>query len=116
MSRDRARRAIRIKDEAGTSTLEVAGLLTTCLIVLLVLMQAGLALYSITATETAARQAARAYSLDQPPYGAAVAALPGWLEPEVSTFGLAHGVTVVTEVPTLVPGVTISVTRSAELP
>lgn len=106
----------RTDNESGTSTLEVAGLVVVCAMVMMVLVQGGLALYGVTATETAARHAARAYSLDQDPGVAAAAALPGWLAPTVSTFGPGHGVQVETSVPQVVPGMNLTVVRSAVMP
>jgi Flp pilus assembly protein TadG len=107
------------RDERGTSTLEVAGLAPLVLMITLALLYAGFALYGITATQTAARQAARAASLDQDPYTAADAALPGWLEPQVSTFAVAGsgtGVRVRTDLPDFLPGTDLVVTREAVMP
>lgn len=107
------------RGERGTSTLEVAGLAPLVLMITLALLYAGFALYGITATQTAARQAARAASLDEDPYAAADAALPGWLEPDVSTYptsGSGTGVRVRTDLPDFLPGTDLVVTREAVMP
>lgn len=111
----------RARHERGTSTLEVAGLAPMFLLVLMLLLYAGFALYGITATQTAARQAARAASLGQDPVTAARAALPGWLEPEVSTAPAGSGgegtaVRVRTDLPGFLPGTDLTVTREAVMP
>ena len=106
-------------DESGTSTLEVAGLAPLVLMITLALLYAGFALYGITATQTAARQAARAASLGDDPVTAADAALPGWLEPDVSTYpagGSGTGVRVRTDLPDFLPGTDLVVTREAVMP
>ena len=106
-------------DERGTSTLEVAGLAPLVLMITLALLYAGFALYGITATQTAARQAARAASLGEDPYAAADAALPGWLEPDVRTYpasGSGTGVRVRTDLPDFLPGTDLVVTREAVMP
>jgi hypothetical protein len=107
------------RDERGTSTLEVAGVAPVVLFVTLALLYAGFALYGITATQTAARQAARAASLGDDPAAAADAALPGWLEPDVSTYGVGSsgsGVRVRTNLPDFIPGTDLAVTREAVMP
>jgi hypothetical protein len=107
------------RDERGTSTLEVAGLAPLVLMITLAVLYAGFALYGITATQTAARQAARAASLDEDPYAAADAALPGWLEPDVSTYPVAGsgvGVRVRTDLPDFLPGTDLVVSREAVMP
>lgn len=106
------------RDDRGTSTLEVAGLAPVVLLVALALLYAGLGLYGITATQTAARQAARAASLGDDPAAAARAALPGWLPPDVTAFPTADGTTVRvrTDLPDLLPGTDLAVTREAVMP
>ena len=105
--------------ETGTSTLEVAGIAPLLLLVTIGLLYAGFALYGITATQTAARHAARAASLGQDPAAAADAALPGWLEPDVSTYPAGDsgtGVRVRTNLPDPLPGRDLVVTREAVMP
>jgi hypothetical protein len=110
------RAARRTASERGTSTLEVAGLAPLVLIVAFALVNAGFVLYGISAAQTAARQAARAYSLGQDPHAAASAALPRWLGSDVTTFSPGHGVRVRVDLPDLVPGTDLSVTREAVMP
>jgi TadE-like protein len=107
------------RTERGTSTLEVAGLAPLVLMITLALLYAGFALYGITATQTAARQAARAASLGEDPFAAADAALPGWLAPEVSSFPTGSSGTTVrvrTDLPDFLPGTDLRVTREAVMP
>ena len=107
------------RSERGTSTLEVAGIAPLVLMLTLALLYAGFALYGITATQTAARQAARAASLGEDPYQAADAALPGWLEPEVDSFPTGDSGTTVrvrTDLPDFLPGTDLHVTREAVMP
>lgn len=104
------------RGESGTSSLEVVGLFASMLAIMILLIQAGVALYAVTATETAARHAARAYSLGSDPYDAASSSLPDWLDHEVTLVGTAHGVEIESSVPILVPGFDLTVTRSAEMP
>jgi len=111
----------RRRGQRGTSTLEVAGLAPMLLLVLIVMLYAGFALYGVSATQTAARHAARAASLGQDPVSAARAALPGWLEPEVSTApagssGDGTAVRVRTDLPGFLPGTDLTVTREAVMP
>lgn len=109
---------VRRPDERGTSTLEVAGLAPVVLLVAMALLYAGLALYGVTATQTAARQGARAASLGDDPAAAARAAVPGWLTPEVTSFPTADGTTVRvrTDLPDFLPGTDLAVTREAVMP
>lgn len=108
------------RDQRGTAALEVIGLAPLVLLLTLVLLYSGLALYGITATQTAARQAARAESLGENPYGAAGAALPGWLQPvSVDPQPVGDGgtrISVTTDLPDLLPGTDLLVTRSAAMP
>jgi pilus assembly protein CpaE len=113
---DRSRR-----DQRGTATLEVAGLAPLILLVLIVMLYAGFALYGVSATQTAARHAARAAALGQDPAAAARAALPGWLEPQVTSApaGSSPDGTVVrvrTDLPDFLPGTDLAVTREAVMP
>lgn len=108
------------RDQRGTSTLEVVGLAPIVLLITLLLLYGGLALYGITATQTAARQAARAASLGDSPYGAADAALPEFLEPaDVHVQPLGDGgtrISVTTDLPGMLPGTDLLVTRSVAMP
>lgn len=117
MSRDRRPPARpRRRGEDGTSALEVVGVAPLVLVAILALLYVAFAVHGITAAQTAARQAARAYSLGQDPAAAAEAALPGWFAAEVSTFGPGYGVRVRLDLPDVVPGRELSVTRQAVMP
>lgn len=102
--------------ERGTSTLEVVGLLPVVAVALVALMQAAIAAYAITATQTAARQGARAESQGDSASAAVRAALPDWLPASISTFGPGHGVRVTVDLPDVVPGTNLNVTRDAVMP
>lgn len=104
------------RSEQGTSALEVAGVAPLVLVAVLALLYAAFAVHGVSAAQTAARQAARAYSLGQDPAAAAEAALPGWFAAEVSTFGPGYGVRVRLDLPDVVPGRELSVTREAVMP
>ncbi|QNN54156.1 TadE/TadG family type IV pilus assembly protein [Nocardioides mesophilus] len=109
-------RSPRRGDQRGTSTLEVAGIAPVFLLVTLVLLYCGFAFYGITATQTAARQAARAASLGEDPSAAAADAMPDWLPHTVSTFHGGTGVRVTTNLPDLLPGTDLLVSRDAVMP
>jgi len=102
--------------EDGTSTLEVAGMAPLVVLVAFSLIQAAFAAYGITAAQTAARQGARSYSLNQPAEAAVDNALPSWLPATVETFGPGHGVKVHVNLPDFVPGSDLIVTRQAVMP
>ncbi|CAN5315505.1 hypothetical protein BH18ACT9_BH18ACT9_01150 [soil metagenome] len=104
------------RDQRGTSTLEVAGLAPLILFLTLVLLYCAFAFYGITATQTAARQGARAASLGEDPGNAASAAMPGWLPHSVSTFHGGTGVRVTANLPDLLPGTDLLVSRDAVMP
>ena len=102
--------------ENGTSALEVAGIAPLIALVAFSLVQAAFAAYGITATQTAARQGARAYSLDQSPGVAVDKALPDWLPATTQTFSPGHGVRVHVNLPDFLPGTDLIVTREAVMP
>ena len=104
------------KSEKGTSALEVAGIAPLIALVALSLVQAAFAAYGITATQTAARQGARAYSLNESPSVAVDNALPGWLPATTQTFSPGHGVRVQVNLPDFIPGSDLIVTREAVMP
>ncbi len=107
---------IRKRSERGTSALEVAGIAPLIALVAMALIQAAFAAYGISATQTAARQGARADSLGQDPAAAVRAALPSWLPATVQTFGPGHGVRARVNLPDLIPGSDLIVTREAVMP
>ena len=103
-------------DDKGTTALEVAALAPIVALVAMALVQAAFAAYGITATQTAAREGARAASLDRNVNVAVENALPSWLPATVETFGPGHGVRVHVDLPDLVPGTNLIVTREAVMP
>lgn len=102
--------------ESGTTALELVGIVPLVGIVLGALIQASLAAYGISATQTAAREGARAYSLGQDPTSAVSNALPSWLPAKVTIFGPDHGVRAAVDLPDLIPGADLIVTRKAVMP
>lgn len=110
-------RPARRHGQRGSSSMEFLGLAPVVLLIAVALLQAGFSLYGISATQTAARQAARAASLGEDPFLAADAALPGWLTlDDVTAVGIGNGVRVRTDLPDIVPGTDLTVTREAILP
>lgn len=107
---------MKTRREQGTTAVEMTVMAPIVLLVALALAHGALAIYGITATQTAARQAARAFSLNEDPAAAARDALPGWLPSVTETFGPDHGVIVRVDLPDVVPGTELIVTRRAELP
>jgi hypothetical protein len=104
------------RDQRGSSTLELVGIAPLVLLTLLVLLYCAFAFYGITATQTAARQAARAASLGESPYAAADAAMPGWLPHDVEVFHGGTGVRITSNLPDLLPGTDLLVSREAVMP
>lgn len=102
--------------ESGSSALEVAAMAPIVALIAMALVQAAFAAYGITATQTAAREGARAASLNRDVDVAVGNALPSWLPATVETFGPGHGVRVHVDLPDLVPGTNLIVTREAVLP
>jgi Flp pilus assembly pilin Flp len=104
------------RDERGTTAMEVAGIAPLVALICLVLVQAAFAAYGITAAQTAARQGARAASLGQDPTSAVENALPSWLPATVEEFGPGNGVRAKVDLPDIVPGTDLVVTREAVMP
>lgn len=109
------------RGERGTSTLEVAGLAPLVLLVAFILVTAGFSLYGIAAAQSAAKHGARVFSVDGDPgaaEAAAISAVPGWLgssaQADVATGG--HRVRVRVDLPDVVPGRDLAVTREAVMP
>jgi Flp pilus assembly protein TadG len=95
-----ARRPGRAERERGQATLELVGLIPVLLVTLAVVLQVMSMAYTAHAAAQAARDGARAYSLDQSPVAAAQASLPGAVQlVDVSTYGPDHGVTVTVKAP-----------------
>lgn len=104
------------RNERGTSTLEVAGMAPLVVLVLLILVQAAMALYGITTAQTAARQGARAYSQGSDPYSVVRKSVPSWMGVKVVTFGPGHGVKATLDLPDIVPWYNLKVTRETVMP
>lgn len=104
-----------MRDDAGTSVLELVGFVPVVGLVLLALVQGGVAVYGVAATQDAARNAARVSALGGDAAQAADRSVPGWMSTRTTV--LAPGsVRVRVDVPDLVPGVDLAVTREAVLP
>ncbi|PID52831.1 MAG: pilus assembly protein TadE [Micrococcales bacterium] len=105
--------------ERGAAALETIGLLPVIILAGLIALQFGIAGWTVVSTSQAARDAARAASLERDPVFAAEEALPGILtaqsvrrEPEPGS----HRYTVEVEVPSVVLLELGSVRRTAEMP
>lgn len=109
-------RTRRLHREGGTTALELTALVPLAVIVMFVFIQGAFVLYGVTATQTAARQGARAASLDQSPAAAVDRALPSWIRHDVTTYGPGHGVRVRADIPVIVPGMDFTVRREAVMP
>lgn len=105
-----------VRDERGTSTLEVVGIAPLVVLLLLILVQAAMALYGITTAQTAARQGARAYSQGHDPYSVVRHSVPSWMGVDIQTFGPGHGVKATLDLPDIVPGYNLKVTRETVMP
>ncbi|WP_367650313.1 TadE/TadG family type IV pilus assembly protein [Nocardioides sp. zg-DK7169] len=100
--------------ERGSVSLEVVGLVPLLLLVALLVLQLGVAGWSASQTQEAARAAARAQSLGQDPVAAAEGALPGSLDVDsIETSG--DSVTVRVKVPRVSPLPVFTVTRDVSM-
>lgn len=105
------------RDDRGTASLELVGLLPVVVITMGLLLQGGAALYAVQGTSDAVRQAARAYSLGLDVDQAAADALPGGLRVKaVQAYGPDHTVRLTVSIPRLVAVGPATVTRVAVLP
>jgi len=103
--------------EQGTSTLEVAGLIPLVLIVILVLVQAALALYTIGTAQTAARQGARGWSQGMSPEQVVQDSVPSWIDTKtVRLPGDGHGIRAELDVPSVIPFFNLTVDREVVMP
>jgi hypothetical protein len=103
--------------DRGSASLELVGLLPVVLLLGLLVVQAGVTMWTMTSTAEAAREAARASSLGADPYTAAEGSLPGALHvTSLSSVGAGHGIRLTVDVPRifLLPHFTVS--REAILP
>lgn len=105
------------REDRGSASIELVGLMPVVVIACLILFQGAAAVFAIQGTTDAARQAARADSLGQDPRAAAEAALPGGLEVDrLESYGPGHGIRISVRIPDLLPGPGLTVTREAVLP
>ena len=88
------------RPDVGQASIELVGLVPVVLIVVVLVLQLLAMVYTAHAASQAARDAARAYSLDESPQAAAAASLPGGVSlVSVTTFGPNHGVRVAVHAP-----------------
>lgn len=102
--------------EHGTSTLEVAGIIPLVFVVILLLVQAALALYTIGTAQTAARQGARAWSQGHDPEQVVRDSVPSWIDVTTTRFGPGKGVRAELDVPGVVPFFDLTVDREVVMP
>jgi hypothetical protein len=102
--------------ERGQGTIELVGLIPVLLVTFAIVLQVMTLAYSTHAAAQAARDGARAFSLDQSPVAAAQASLPGAVRlVNVSTYGPDHGVTVTVQAPPILL-LNRTITRSVVMP
>lgn len=109
----------RRRQERGAAALETVGLMPILILSALIVLQIGVAGWTVSATGQAARDAARAASLGQDAGSAAKASLPGSLTAAsvaVSRPTDGRRVTVAVEVPSFVGFDLGEVSRTAEMP
>lgn len=88
--------------EHGVASIEVVGLLPLVALVASLVLQFVAAAYAAHATESAARAAARAYSLGDDPAAAARRSLPSGIHPvRVTVHGPHHAASVTVHIPRL---------------
>lgn len=86
--------------DRGTASIEMVGLVPMVVLIMLLALQVLTIAYTVHGASQAARDAARAYSLDESPQAAAAASVPGGVSlVSVTTFGPRHGVRVVVKAP-----------------
>ena len=103
--------------ERGQATIEFMAMVPVVLAILVAALQVMILSYTAHAASQAAREGARAYSLDQSPTGAAQASLPGAISlVSLTTFGPEHGVRVTVEAPPMLFLLDRQVTRSVTMP
>ncbi|MBT0772631.1 pilus assembly protein [Kineosporia sp. J2-2] len=105
------------RGDRGQSSLEFALLAPVLLVVGLYVFQVAVAMWTMTSTGEATREAARAFSLGRSPEAAAAAALPGALDVAgLETIGPGHGVRLTVQVPRVAPMPAMRVTREVVMP
>ena len=103
--------------DRGTASIELVALVPVVLVVLVFALQVLMMVYTAHGASQAARDAARAYSLDASPEAAARASLPGAVTlVSVVTFGPDHGARVTVEAPPLLLLGDRRVTREVTFP
>ena len=103
--------------ERGQATIELMAMVPLVLAVLVAALQVMILGYTAHAASQAARDGARAYSLDQSAGAAAQASLPGAISlVNVTTFGPDHGVRVTVEAPPMLFLLDRQITRSVTMP
>jgi Flp pilus assembly protein TadG len=105
------------RNDHGTASIELIGLVPLVLGVLVLALQVLVMVYTAHGASQAARDGARAYSLNQSAATAAEASLPGALSlVSVTTFGPDHGVRVVVEAPPMLFMTDRQVSRQVTMP
>jgi hypothetical protein len=105
------------RKQLGQGTIEFMAMVPLVLAVLVAALQVMILGYTAHAASQAARDGARAYSLDRSAAAAAQASLPGAISlVNVSTFGPDHGVRVTVEAPAMLFLLDRQVTRSVTMP
>lgn len=103
--------------QRGQASLEMAALAPVVLMLMLLALQVIVLTYTSHAASQAAREAARAYSLEQSPAAAASSSLPGGVQlVSVQPSGPDHTVTVTVAAPFAVPPLNREITRSVTMP
>ena len=86
--------------DRGVASIEIVGLLPLVALVVSMILQFVASAYTANAAESAARAAARAYSLGQDPTTAARRSLPSGIQPvSVTVHGPKHAATVTVRIP-----------------
>lgn len=105
--------------ERGSVAVELMGVMPLLLLAGLAALQLLLVGFTVTAAENSARSGSRVLSTFGDPDDAARRSLPGFLADDAEVVAQGEKVTVIVEVPVLVPGLSTSaltVSRAAELP
>ncbi len=111
------RRARGQRRERGQASLELVAMLPLLIFSGLLALQMGVAMWTISSTNEAARQAARAFSLGVDPTAAAEASLPGTLDvANLVASGPGHRVALTVRIPTVMVIDLPTVTRTVVMP
>lgn len=103
--------------DRGQASIELMAMVPIVLAILVVALQLMVLAYTTHAASQAARDAARAYSLDASPVAAAQRSVPGAVTiVSVSTFGPDHGVKVTVEAPAMLFLTDREVSRTVVMP